>query len=165
MSPAALPSPVWHPCTQMQDHADLPPLHVVGAHGCRLRLADGREILDAIGSWWCKSLGHGHPRLVAAAQAQIAAFEHVILAGVIHDPALHLAQRLLDLVNGPLPPARRFGHVFYADNGSTGVEVALKMAVHWQRQAGDPRRTRFACLAEAPKCAETSRQLAICAVF
>jgi adenosylmethionine-8-amino-7-oxononanoate aminotransferase len=132
----------------MQDHALLPPLAVVGAAGCRLRLADGREVLDAIGSWWCKSLGHGHPRLVAAAQAQAAAFEHVILAGVIHDPALRLATRLLELVNRPLRPERQFAHVFYADNGSTGVEVALKMAVHWQRQAGDPRRTRFACLAE-----------------
>jgi adenosylmethionine-8-amino-7-oxononanoate aminotransferase len=131
----------------MQDHVDFPPLHVVGATGCRLHLADGREVLDAISSWWCKSLGHGHPRLVAAAQAQAAAFEHVILANVVHDPALTLAKRLLALANAPLSAARHYHHVFFADNGSSGVEVALKMAVHWQAQAGDPRRTRLACLA------------------
>lgn len=132
---------IWHPCSQMRDHRAFPPLEVVAAEGLRLRLADGSEVLDAISSWWCKSLGHGHPRLRAALAAQAASLEHCILADATHEPAVALAERLLALAGPP------FAKIFYADNGSTGVEIALKMAVHWQAQAGDPRRTAFAALA------------------
>jgi adenosylmethionine-8-amino-7-oxononanoate aminotransferase len=145
----------WHPCTQMRDHQTLPPLPVVGAEGSRLYLADGGSLLDAISSWWCKSLGHGHPRLRAALAQQLDRFEHVIVAGLTHEPLVRLCERLLALANGELPdrwgpaapPGRRPGHfarVFLADNGSTAVEIALKMALQAQAQRGQPGRTRFA---------------------
>jgi adenosylmethionine-8-amino-7-oxononanoate aminotransferase len=148
----------WHPCTPMRDHQTLPPLPVVRAEGCRLFLSDGRTLLDAISSWWCKSLGHGHPRLRAALHQQLDRFEHVIVAGLTHEPLVRLCERLLAMANGDLPdrwgpgapPGRRPGHfarVFLADNGSTAVEIALKMALQAQAQRGQPGRTRFAALA------------------
>ena len=148
----------WHPCTQMRDHQSLPPLEVVGARGCRLHLADGRVLLDGISSWWCKSLGHGHPRLKAALTAQLEAFEHVMTAGFTHQPLVRLCERLVALANGrgpgawgPGAPAGRqpghFSRVFLAENGSTAVEIALKMALQAQAQRGQPQRTRFAAFA------------------
>ena len=86
---------LWHPCGQMRDYQNFPPLEVVGASGCRLQLADGRTVLDAISSWWCKSLGHGHPRLRAALTAQAEKFEHVILANTTNAPVVRLCERLL----------------------------------------------------------------------
>jgi adenosylmethionine-8-amino-7-oxononanoate aminotransferase len=142
----------------MRDYDDFPPLEVVSAAGSRLRLADGREILDAISSWWCKALGHGHPRLAAALRAQLEAFEHVITANTTNAPLVRLCERLLAAANGApaeawgpdAPPGRvagHFGKVFLADNGSTAVEVALKMALQAQAQRGQGARTRFAALA------------------
>jgi adenosylmethionine-8-amino-7-oxononanoate aminotransferase len=142
----------------MRDYDDFPPLEVVGARGCRLRLADGREILDAISSWWCKALGHGHPALLAALRAQAEAFEHVITANTTSAPLVRLCERLLAAANGAgpaawgpdAPPGRvpgHFGKVFLADNGSTAVEIALKMALQAQAQRGQRARTRFAALA------------------
>ena len=148
---------LWHPCSQMRDYRTFEPLHVVGAEGCRLHLADGRVVLDAISSWWCKTLGHGHPRLRAALQRQAARFEHVILANTTSEPIVRLAERLLSMANGddamhwgPGAPAGRraghFGKAFFADNGSTAVEVAMKMAIQAHAQCGRPQRTRFASL-------------------
>jgi adenosylmethionine-8-amino-7-oxononanoate aminotransferase len=150
----------WHPCSQMRDYVAFPPLVVTGAHGVRLRLDDGREILDAISSWWCKALGHGHPRLVAALRAQQDAFEHVITANTTSAPLVRLCERLLAAANGlpasawgpAAPPGRQpghFGKVFLADNGSTAVEIALKMALQAQAQRGAPQRTRFVALENA----------------
>ena len=151
----------WHPCSQMRDYRDFPPLDVVAAAGSRLMLSDGREgirtILDAISSWWCKSLGHGHPRLKAALIAQLDRFEHVIVANTTSAGLVRLCERLLSVGNGAPPDAfgenapagRRAGHfgkVFLADNGSTAVEIALKMAIQAQAQRGQARRTRFASL-------------------
>jgi len=149
---------LWHPCSQMRDYHAFPPLEVVGAHGSRLRLADGRELIDAIASWWCKSLGHGHPHLRAALIAQAEAFEHVILANTTNAPVVRLCERLLALGNGlgpaawgPRAPVGRipgwFGKVFFAGDGSTAVDIALKLALQAQAQCGRPRRTRFAGLA------------------
>jgi adenosylmethionine-8-amino-7-oxononanoate aminotransferase len=150
----------WHPCSQMRDYHAWPPLVVTGAAGSRIRLADGREILDAISSWWCKALGHGHPRLVAALRAQADTFEHVITANTTNEPLVRLCERLLAAANG-LPPsawaagapagrrAGHFGKVFLADNGSTAVEVALKLALQAQAQRGASGRTRFAALENA----------------
>ena len=148
----------WHPCGQMRDYDDFPPLEIVGAAGTRLRLADGREVLDAISSWWCKALGHGHPHLLAALRAQAEAFEHVITANTTSAALVRLCERLLAAANGgdvttwgPDAPAGRraghFGKVFLADNGSTAVEIALKMALQAQAQRGHGARTRFAALA------------------
>jgi adenosylmethionine-8-amino-7-oxononanoate aminotransferase len=148
----------WHPCGQMRDYDDFAPLEIVSAAGSRLRLADGREILDAISSWWCKALGHGHPALLDALRAQAAAFEHVITANTTSAPLVRLCERLLAAANGApaaawgpdAPPGRAAGHfgkVFLADNGSTAVEIALKMALQAQAQRGQPARTRFVALA------------------
>jgi adenosylmethionine-8-amino-7-oxononanoate aminotransferase len=148
---------LWHPCTQMRDHEVFPPLEIVAASGGWLTLADGRRIFDAISSWWCKSLGHGHPRLSAALVAQAARFEHVILANTTNEPVVTFCERLLSAANG-LPPRfwgdgaprgrqpGHFGKVFFADNGSTAVEVALKLALQAQAQRGHAKRTRFAAL-------------------
>ncbi len=148
----------WHPCGQMRDYDDFPPLEIVGAAGTRLRLADGGEVLDAISSWWCKALGHGHPHLREALRAQADAFEHVITANTTNAPLVRLCERLLAAANGApardwaagAAPGRRAGHfgkVFLADNGSTAVEIALKMALQAQSQRGQSARTRFAALA------------------
>jgi adenosylmethionine-8-amino-7-oxononanoate aminotransferase len=150
----------WHPCAQMRDYRDFPPLEIVAARGARLRLADGREILDAISSWWCKSLGHGHPGVRARVEAQLARFEHVITANTTNADLVELCERVLLMANGAAPAAwgparasagagghRHFGKVFLADNGSTAVEIALKMALQAQGQRGQTRRTRFAALA------------------
>jgi len=144
----------------MRDYVAFPPLVVTGARGVRLRLDDGREILDAISSWWCKALGHGHPRLVAALRAQQDAFEHVITANTTSAPLVRLCERVLAAANGlpasawgaAAPPGRQpghFGKVFLADNGSTAVEIALKMALQAQAQRGQPGRTRFVALENA----------------
>src|SRR3954471_17045055 len=150
----------WHPASQMRHYRDFPPMEVVGARGCRLELADGRQILDGIASWWCKSLGPGHPRLRAPLTEQLAHFEHVIVAGTTSRPLVRLCERLLAAANGlppsawgpAAPPGRapgHFGKVFLADNGSTAVEIALKMALQAQAQRGAPGRTRFAALENA----------------
>ena len=147
----------WHPCSQMRDYRDYPPLEVVKAAGSRLELADGRRILDAISSWWCKSLGHGHPRLKAALVQQLDHFEHVIVANTTNAGLVRLCERLIAVGNGAgaeefgeqASPGRRpghFGKVFLADNGSTAVEIAIKMAIQGQAQRGQPGRTRFASL-------------------
>jgi adenosylmethionine-8-amino-7-oxononanoate aminotransferase len=165
----------WHPCSQMRDYRDFPPLEVVGARGARIRIADAgggeREILDAISSWWCKALGHGHPRLAAALRAQADAFEHVITANTTSAPLVRLCERLLAAVNGlpeaawgPAASAGRapghFGKVFLADNGSTAVEIALKMALQAQAQRGQAQRTRFAAL-EGGYHGETAATLSV----
>jgi len=144
---------IWHPCSQMSDYQDFPPLPVVSASGCRLHLADGREILDAISSWWCKSLGHGHPAVTAAIQRQLASFEHVILANTTNELIVGFAEALLTASQRPAASDQQpaassqpFAKVFFTDNGSSGVEVALKMALHWQQLAGQGRRTRYATL-------------------
>jgi adenosylmethionine-8-amino-7-oxononanoate aminotransferase len=150
----------WHPCSQMRDYREFPPLDVVRARGTRLQLADGRTILDAISSWWCKALGHGHPHLGAALRRQQEAFEHVITANTTSRPLVRLCERLLAAANGhppaawgaSAPPGRlpgHFGKVFLADNGSTAVEIALKMALQAQAQRGAPARTRFAAFENA----------------
>ena len=139
---------LWHPCAQMQDYREFPPLTISGASGCHLELADGRRLIDAISSWWCKSLGHRHPRLTAALKAQADAFEHVILANTTNEPVVAFCEELLAVVNAGVQPLRGapLTKVFLSGDGSTGIEVALKMAVQFHAQAGAAHRTRFACL-------------------
>src|SRR6516164_1564975 len=116
---------VWHPYTQMLTRPA--PLPVVRARGVYLYTEDGRRILDGISSWWVNIHGHAHPRLNAALAAQARELEHVVFAGCTHRPAVELAERLLAL----LP--RGLTRIFYSDNGSTAVEVALKLALqYWQ---------------------------------
>ncbi len=138
---------VWHPASQMGEYEHEPPIVVDRAEGSRLILADGRSVIDGIASWWCKSLGHRHPRVVRALAGQLERFEHHITAGATNGPLVRLAERWLEHANAPLP--NWFVCAFFADNGSTGLEVALKMALHWQQLSGHPERQRFAALAGA----------------
>ena len=137
---------VWHPYTAMDDYPErVDPLVVVRAEGARLHDADGRSYLDANSSWWVASLGHGHPRLVAALARQARAFPHVSLAGVTHAPAAELAEAVC--ARAPRVPGRAgLEHVFYSDDGSTAVEVALKLALQYWAQNGRPARRAFVAL-------------------
>src|SRR5579863_8335958 len=111
---------LWHPYTQMQTAPS--PVAIVRAEGVYLYTEDGRRILDGISSWWVNIHGHSHPKLNEALAAQAREMEHVVFAGCTHRPAVELAERLLDLLPAGM------SRVFYSDNGSTAVEVALKMA-------------------------------------
>jgi adenosylmethionine-8-amino-7-oxononanoate aminotransferase len=131
---------VWHPATHFSDHDRLPPLPVAEAQGVWLTLDDGRRILDGISSWWTCLHGHGHPAMVEAITAQVRRLDHVMLAGFTHEPAVALAEALLEAA----PPG--YGRVFYADCGSAAIEVALKMSFQSRKQRGETSRTRFAAL-------------------
>lgn len=131
---------VWHPFTQMKEHEADPPVPVAGGEGCDLLLGDGRRVLDGISSWWTCLHGHGHPRLLGALERQGPKLDHVIFAGFTHEPALELVARL----RPRLPP--RLTRCFFSDDGSTAVEVALKMAFQAQAQRGQAGRTRFGAL-------------------
>ncbi|WP_369943709.1 adenosylmethionine--8-amino-7-oxononanoate transaminase [Xanthomonas medicagonis] len=137
---------LWHPCTQMREHPDtLPLLPIARGEGAWLIDHEGRRYLDAVSSWWTNLFGHGEPRIAAAIAAQATRLEQVMLAGFSHEPAVELAEQLLALAprqEGRAPLAK----VFYADNGSAGVEVALKMAFHYFRNRGENHRTRFVAL-------------------
>jgi adenosylmethionine-8-amino-7-oxononanoate aminotransferase len=132
---------LWHPFTQA---AIAPaPLPVVRAQGVWLELADGRRILDAASSWWTVLHGHGHPAIVAAIARQAAELDHVLFAGCTHPAAVAVAQHLIRIAPEGLT------RVFFSDNGSTAVEVALKMAFQFWRNRGCPERRGFVALAHA----------------
>ncbi len=137
---------VWHPCTQMHDHSFLPMLPIAHAEGAWLHGHDGRRYLDAVSSWWTCLLGHRHPRIVAALKDQLDRLDHVMLAGFTHAPAIELAEELLRIAPTAPGTARRLSRVFYADNGSAAIEVALKLSFHYWRNLGQGRRTRFIAL-------------------
>lgn len=122
---------VWHPFTQMKVHEADPPVPVAGGEGCDLLLANGERVLDGISSWWTCLHGHGHPRLVSALERQAAKLDHVMFAGFTHEPGLELVMRL----RPKLPP--NLTRAFFSDDGSTAVEVALKMAFQAQLQRGN----------------------------
>jgi adenosylmethionine-8-amino-7-oxononanoate aminotransferase len=126
---------VWHPYGPLP--AALPALPVVSAEGVRLRLADGRELVDGMSSWWCAVHGYRHPALDAAVREQLERVAHVMFGGLTHEPAVRLAERLVEWT----PPGLE--RVFFADSGSVAVEVAIKMALQYQRARGHPRRTRL----------------------
>ena len=129
---------LWLPYTQMQTAPE--PLRIAGAQGVRLKLEDGRELIDGIASWWTACHGYAHPHLIAALQKQAAELPHVMFGGMVHAPAVKLAERLIALTT-PLGMSR----VFFTDSGSVAVEVALKMALQYWRNRGQPRRTKFLC--------------------
>jgi len=135
---------VWHPCTQMHDHETLPMLPIARAEGAWLVDHDGKRYLDAVSSWWTCLLGHRHPHIVAALKDQLDRLDHVMLAGFTHTPAIELAEELVRISPAGLE------RVFYADNGSSAVEVALKLSFHYwkNRKSGnsDTMRTRFIAL-------------------
>jgi adenosylmethionine-8-amino-7-oxononanoate aminotransferase len=132
---------LWHPFTQ--EGADPPPLTVCRAKGVYLETQDGRRILDAISSWWVNIHGHSHPAIAQAIAEQAARLEHVLFAGFSHEPAEELAARLAKIV----PPPLR--HVFFSDDGSTAVEVALKLALQYWANCGRPDKRRIVALEHA----------------
>jgi adenosylmethionine---8-amino-7-oxononanoate aminotransferase len=127
---------IWLPYAQMKTVA--PPLAVTATHGSRIVLTDGRELIDGIASWWTACHGYNHPHIRAAVERQLATMPHVMFGGLVHEPALTLARRLVGLL-GPGDLDR----VFFSDSGSVAVEVALKMAVQYWRNRGRRSRTRF----------------------
>lgn len=139
-------SVLWHPCTQMREHPHtLPLVPIARGEGAWLMGHDGTRYLDAVSSWWTNLFGHAEPRIGAAIAAQAGSLEQVMLAGFTHAPAVELAERLLAVA--PRQAGRApLSKVFYADNGSAGVEVALKMAFHWFHNRSEHRRTKFIAL-------------------
>lgn len=131
---------VWHPCTQMKHHERLPLVAVSHAKGAWLYDRDGRRYLDAISSWWVNLFGHANPRINAALKAQLDTLEHVMLAGCTHEPAVELAERLAALTQHTL------GHAFFASDGASAVEIALKMSFHAWRNRGYGNKREFVCV-------------------
>jgi len=126
---------VWHPYGSLT--GGLAPLPVASASGVRLELADGRELIDGMSSWWCAIHGYRHPALDGAVTSQLGRMAHVMFGGLTHEPAVRLAERLLELAPEELDA------VFFADSGSVSVEVAIKMSLQFQRAQGHPKRTRL----------------------
>jgi adenosylmethionine---8-amino-7-oxononanoate aminotransferase len=132
---------VWHPYTPMDEwRARHDPLVVVAAEGPWLELANGERLLDGNASWWVSTLGHNHPRLIAALKAQADRLCHVALAGITHEPAALLARELARVTPEGLD------QVFYSDDGSTAIEAAVKMSLQFHAQSGKPQKTRFLAL-------------------
>ncbi len=128
---------IWHPCTQMKDHEFLPVLPVKKAQGVWLEDFDGNRYLDAISSWWVNIFGHCNERINQAVRQQLDQIEHVLLAGCSHEPVIRLSEQLIEITPKPL------SRCFYADNGSSAVEVAIKMSFHYWKNKGQEQKTRF----------------------
>ena len=131
---------VWHPCTQMKLHERFPLVPVARGEGAWLVDFEGRRYLDAVSSWWVNLFGHAHPKINAAIRDQLDQLEHVMLAGFTQEPVIELSERLAKLAPGKL------GHAFYASDGASAAEIALKMAFHYWRNKGRSSKTRFVSL-------------------
>ena len=132
---------LWHPCTQMKQHESAPPVAIARAAGAWLYDFEGHRYLDAVASWWVNLFGHANPRINAALSAQLAELEHVMLAGFTHRPVVELSERLSALA----PPG--MSHAFYASDGASATEIALKMSFHYWRHRGAAGKTHYARLA------------------
>lgn len=130
----------WHPCTQMTGLVSHPPFIVKSARGSYIEGISGHRVIDGISSWWCKSLGHNHPRLKSALLKQAHQFEHVISASTTHQTISNLSELLVNFVPG-------MGKVFYASEGASAVEIALKMSLHSRLNQGDKTKNKFLSLA------------------
>ncbi|KVW69436.1 adenosylmethionine--8-amino-7-oxononanoate transaminase [Burkholderia ubonensis] len=134
---------VWHPCTQMKHHERLPLVPVARGAGLWLYDRDGRRYFDAISSWWVNLFGHANPDINAALKDQLDTLEHAMLAGCTHEPAIELAERLAALTQHTL------GHAFFASDGASAVEIALKMSFHAWRNRGHAGKQEFVCVANS----------------
>jgi adenosylmethionine-8-amino-7-oxononanoate aminotransferase len=134
---------VWHPCTQMKDHEQLPPIPIRRGRGAWLEDYSGQRYLDAISSWWVNLFGHANARINAAVREQLEELEQVILAGFTHEPVIALSEALTALAPAGL------SRCFYADNGSSAVEVAVKMSFHYWRNVGRTAKRRFITLSNS----------------
>lgn len=131
---------VWHPCTQMQHHETMPLVPVSHGKGAWLYDHEGRRYLDAVSSWWVNLFGHAEPRINAALKDQLDRLEHAMLAGFTHEPVVMLSEQLAALTSHAL------GHCFYASDGASAVEIALKMSFHFWRNSGRTKKREFVCL-------------------
>ncbi|MGD8567489.1 MAG: adenosylmethionine--8-amino-7-oxononanoate transaminase [Gammaproteobacteria bacterium] len=129
---------IWHPYSALE--SDLPVYPVESARGVRLKLIDGRELIDGMASWWCAIHGYNHPQMNAALHGQLDTMAHVMFGGLTHEPAVELAEKLLAITPDSLQA------VFFSDSGSVSVEVALKMAIQYWHAKGEPQRQRFISL-------------------
>ncbi|HKT71255.1 MAG TPA: adenosylmethionine--8-amino-7-oxononanoate transaminase [Steroidobacteraceae bacterium] len=134
---------VWHPCTQMKDHEQMPMIPIRRGQGVWLEDFAGKRYLDCISSWWVNLFGHANPRINAAVTAQLQQLEQVILAGFTHEPVIQLSEALVAVA------PRGLNRCFYADNGSSAVEVAVKMSFHYWRNVGLPQKRRFITLSNS----------------
>lgn len=128
---------IWHPCAQMKDFEKVPPIVVYKAQGSYLETNHGR-LIDGIASWWCKSLGHGHPEVIAAITDQLSRFEHIIGANTTHESLARLGELLFELTSKQ--------HVFFASDGACAVEIAMKLALQACQLRGQPERNQFVAL-------------------
>jgi adenosylmethionine-8-amino-7-oxononanoate aminotransferase len=131
---------VWHPCTQMQHHETVPLIPVSHGRGAWLFDMEGKRYLDAISSWWVNLFGHANPRINAALKDQLDQLEHAMLAGFTHEPVIALSEQLAARTGHVL------GHCFYASDGASAVEIALKMSFHYWRNSGQSDKREFVCL-------------------
>lgn len=132
---------VWHPCTQMQRHETLPLVPIARAHDVWLEDFEGHTYLDCVSSWWVNLFGHGNPVISTAIRQQLDTLDHVMLAGFTHQPVIELSEKLADLSG--------LGHAFYASDGASATEIALKMSHHFWRNHGEPQKKRFVHLAHS----------------
>lgn len=134
---------VWHPCSQMKDYEEFPPIVIKRGKGVWLYDEHGNRYLDAVSSWWVNLFGHANPRLSQALTEQAFTLEHAIFANFTHEPAVKVAEKLVELTPDGL------NKVFYADNGSSAIEVALKMSFQYHMQSGKQTKKRFLALTDA----------------
>src|SRR6187549_510320 len=144
---------VWLPYAQMKTVS--PPLPVARTYGARIFLADGRELIDGIASWWTACHGYNHPHIRQAVERQLAEMPHVMLGGLVHEPALTLARRLTALLPGDLD------RVFFSESGSVSVEIAMKMAVQFWINRGQPKRRKFVAFRDGYH-GDTTGAMAVC---
>jgi adenosylmethionine-8-amino-7-oxononanoate aminotransferase len=133
-------SAVWHPCSQMKHYESFPLMPIARGSGVWLYDYDQKRYLDAVSSWWVNLFGHSNPRINAALRDQLETLEHVMLAGFTHEPVVQLSERLRELA----PPG--LGHCFYASDGASATEIALKMSAHYWRNSGQTEKTQFISL-------------------
>lgn len=125
---------VWHPCTQMKHHEKSPLISIAKGEGVWLYDFDNKRYLDAISSWWANLFGHANPHINAAIYDQLNKLEHVMLAGLTHEPVVELSERLSKLAPSNL------GHCFYASDGASAIEIALKMSFHYWLNTDRPKK-------------------------
>ncbi|PAU85819.1 adenosylmethionine--8-amino-7-oxononanoate transaminase [Pseudomonas sp. WN033] len=136
-------SVLWHPCTQMKDHEHMPIIPIQRGDGVWLHDFEGNRYIDAVSSWWVNIFGHANPYINQKVKDQLDQLEHVILAGFSHTPVIELSEKLVAMTPAPLT------RCFYADNGSSCIEVALKMSFHYWLNSGKPQKKRFITLSNS----------------
>ena len=134
---------IWHPCSQMKDYEELPPMVIDHAEGLTLYDIDGNSYIDVVSSWWCNLLGHCNPRINEAVKGQIDKLEHVIFANFSHKPVIELCDRLSRITPKGLTK------FFFTDNGSSAIEAAMKMSFQYHYQTGNPQKKKFMALSDA----------------